>query len=69
MRLTIPRRVYTEEHLRYVADVVTDVLAHRDLVPGLAMTYEPESLRFFQARFAPLAPFFEPTRTAARSLI
>ena len=30
----------------------------------LRMTYEPESLRFFQARFEPLAPFLE--RTPAR---
>jgi tyrosine phenol-lyase len=59
VRLTIPRRVYTEEHLRYVADVVADVHRDRALVPGLRMTYEPEQLRFFQARFAPLGAFLE----------
>jgi len=32
------------------------VHARRDEVPGLRMTYEPEVLRFFQARFEPLAP-------------
>jgi len=57
VRLTIPRRVYTQEHLDYVADVVSEVYMHRELVPGLAMTYEPAHLRFFQARFEPLAPF------------
>jgi tyrosine phenol-lyase len=57
VRLTIPRRVYTEEHLRYVADVVVRVLRQRELVPGLRMTYEPDALRFFQARFEPLGPF------------
>jgi tyrosine phenol-lyase len=57
VRLTIPRRVYTEEHLAYVADVVEGVYARRQSVPGLEMTFEPAHLRFFQARFAPLAPF------------
>ena len=57
VRLTIPRRVYTEEHLSYVADVVTDVFERRQLVPGLRFTYEPAHLRFFQARFEPTAAF------------
>jgi tyrosine phenol-lyase len=54
VRLTIPRRVYTQEHLAYVADVVREVHLAADDVPGLRMTYEPEHLRFFQARFEPL---------------
>ncbi|HEY6962446.1 MAG TPA: tryptophanase [Gaiellaceae bacterium] len=57
VRLTIPRRVYTREHLDYVADVLETVLDHADEVPGLHMVYEPEELRFFQARFEPRAPF------------
>lgn len=69
VRLTLPRRVYTEEHLAYVADVVVDVHGRRDRVPGLRMTYEPARLRFFQARFAPLGPFLadRPARRAAAS--
>jgi tyrosine phenol-lyase len=59
VRLTLPRRVYTQEHLTWVADVVIHVLRHADEIPGLRMTYEPEHLRFFQARFAPLARFPE----------
>jgi tyrosine phenol-lyase len=55
VRLTLPRRVYTAEHLDYVADVVERVYRERDALTGLRMTYEPESLRFFQARFEPLA--------------
>ena len=66
VRLTIPRRVYTEEHLRYVADVVVSVLGRRDEVPGLRMTYAPAELRFFQARFEPRAPFFEPAHARRR---
>jgi len=59
VRLTLPRRVYTQEHLTWVADVVTHVYARAEQVPGLRFTYEPERLRFFLARFAPLAPFPE----------
>ena len=57
VRLTLPRRVYTQEHLTWVADVVSHVHARADDVPGLRFTYEPEHLRFFLARFAPLSPY------------
>jgi tyrosine phenol-lyase len=57
VRLTLPRRVYSQEHLTWVADVVAHVLARAEDVPGLRITYEPEHLRFFQARFAPLTPY------------
>ena len=59
VRLTIPRRVYTQEHLAYVADVIARVYERADDVHGLRMTYEPEHLRFFQARFKPLAPLVQ----------
>ena len=54
VRLTIPRRVYTQAHMDVVAEAVTDVYARRDQIRGLKMVYEPEYLRFFQARFEPL---------------
>ena len=57
VRLTLPRRVYTDEHLVFVADALVEVYAARHEIPGLRMTYEPDVLRFFQARFEPLAPF------------
>ncbi|HVS86273.1 MAG TPA: tryptophanase [Gaiellaceae bacterium] len=57
VRLTLPRRVYTQEHLDYVAEVIADLYRHAASIPGLQMTYEPEHLRFFQARFELLAPF------------
>jgi tyrosine phenol-lyase len=59
VRLTIPRRVYTQEHLTYVADVVARVYERADEVHGLRITYEPEHLRFFQARFEPRAPLLQ----------
>ncbi len=53
VRLTIPRRVYTQAHMDVVADSVIEVYERRERVCGLSFTYEPEYLRFFQARFAP----------------
>lgn len=57
VRLTLPRRVYTQEHLSYVADVVAAVRDRAREIPGLAFTYEPEHLRFFLGRFEPVAAY------------
>jgi tyrosine phenol-lyase len=54
VRLTIPRRVYTQAHMDVVAESVIDVHERRDNILGLKMVYEPEYLRFFQARFEPI---------------
>jgi tyrosine phenol-lyase len=51
MRLTIPRRVYTEAHMDVIAESVKAVWDDRKKAKGLNMVYEPEYLRFFQARF------------------
>jgi tyrosine phenol-lyase len=53
VRLAIPRRVYSASHLAYVADVVGRVYARRADVRGLTMTYRPQRLPHFTARFAP----------------
>lgn len=54
VRLTIPRRVYTQAHMDVVAESVAAVWDQRDRARGLRMDYEPKHLRFFQARFARL---------------
>jgi tyrosine phenol-lyase len=54
-RLTIPRRVYTQAHMDVVAESVKAVHDAREKTRGLKMVYEPRYLRFFQARFEPLA--------------
>jgi len=55
VRLTIPRRVYTQAHMDVVAESVQRVYERRKAIRGLKMVYEPKYLRFFQARFEPLA--------------
>lgn len=69
VRLTLPRRVYTQEHLEYVADTVISVHRQRERVPGLRMVFEPAYLRFFQARFEPLAPMLAAPTSAAVSAV
>ena len=54
VRLAIPRRVYTQAHMDVVAESVVEVYKQREQITGLQFTYEPDELRFFLARFAPL---------------
>jgi tyrosine phenol-lyase len=54
VRLTIPRRVYTQAHMDVTAEGVVDLAESADQVRGLKFTYEPKMLRFFQARFEPV---------------
>ncbi len=51
VRLTIPRRVYTQAHMDVTAEAVKAAWDLRGEARGLKMTYEPKFLRFFQARF------------------
>ncbi len=55
VRLTIPRRVYSYAHMDVVADSVIELYQNRNQIAGLEMIYEPPVLRFFTARFKPLA--------------
>jgi len=54
VRLTIPRRVYTQAHMDVIAESVQRVYERRDSIKGMRMIYEPKYLRFFQARFETL---------------
>jgi tyrosine phenol-lyase len=51
VRVTIPRRVYTQAHMDVTAESILEVYENREKVRGLKMVYEPRYLRFFQARF------------------
>lgn len=51
VRLTIPRRVYTQSHLDYVAETLGKIRQRRESLHGLRFTYAPELLRHFTAQF------------------
>lgn len=55
VRLTIPRRVYTQAHMDVTAESVVEVMENAASLKGLRFTYEPQVLRFFQGRFEPLS--------------
>ncbi|MBI2863792.1 MAG: tryptophanase [Chloroflexi bacterium] len=54
VRLAIPRRVYTNAQLAWVAEGIADLYAQRDHITGMRMVEEPPVLRHFSARFAPI---------------
>jgi tryptophanase len=54
VRLALPRRVYTQSHLDYVADVLAGISARRAELRGYRITYAPPLLRHFTAQFEPV---------------
>lgn len=55
VRLAIPRRVYTQSHIDYVAEVVIEVFEHKNDIKGLKIVEEAPLLRHFTAKMAPIA--------------
>jgi tryptophanase len=53
VRLAIPRRVYTQSHIDYVAEVIIEVYQKRNEIKGLCITEEAPLLRHFTAKLKP----------------
>ncbi len=51
VRLAIPRRVYTQSHIDYVIEAITEVHERRQEIRGLRMVEAPAVLRHFTAKF------------------
>ncbi len=54
VRLAIPRRVYTQSHIDYVAEVIIEVFQNRNKITGLSIVEESELLRHFTAKLKPV---------------
>ena len=55
VRLAIPRRVYTQSHIDYVAEVIIEVFNTRQQISGLSIKEEPPVLRHFTAKLQPVS--------------
>jgi len=54
VRLAIPRRVYTNSQMEYVAESIIEIFQDRESIPGYGIEYEAPVLRHFTARMHPL---------------
>ncbi|HVB02529.1 MAG TPA: tryptophanase [Chitinophagaceae bacterium] len=53
VRLAMPRRVYTQSHMDYVAEVILEVFRNRSSLMGYRITEEAPVLRHFTVKLAP----------------
>lgn len=60
VRLAIPRRVYADDHFRYVAAVLGEIAKHPQRVPGYRIVSTPSILRHFKVRLEPVGPPADP---------
>jgi tryptophanase len=54
VRLAMPRRVYTQSHADYVVEVFETIAAQKTALGGYKIVWQPQRMRHFSARFAPL---------------
>lgn len=54
VRLALPRRVYTQSHLDYVAETFAKTMARCEQIPGYRVLYAPKLMRQFTAQLEPI---------------
>jgi tryptophanase len=54
VRLAFPRRVYTQSHVDYLAEVILEVTAQKGALPGYRIVQQAPVLRHFTARLEPI---------------
>ena len=52
VRMALPRRVYTNSHLDYIADVAARIVDRKQQIPGYEIIRQSEFLRHFTCDFA-----------------
>jgi len=55
VRLAFPRRVYTQSHFDYLAEVIQEVWENKEKIPGYKITYQTEFLRHFTCHLEPVS--------------
>lgn len=53
VRLAMPRRVYTQSHIDYIAEVLIEIKKNKEKIKGYKIIEEPKFLRHFTSKFAP----------------
>ena len=66
VRLAIPRRVYTQSHIDYVAEVIIEVFNNRNKIKGLSIVEEAPTLRHFTAKLKPVEADIDTNETETR---
>ena len=54
VRLAFPRRVYTQSHVDYLAEVLLYVHERRESIRGMRIVEQPSALRHFSVRMEPV---------------
>jgi tryptophanase len=54
VRLAIPRRVYTQSHVDYIAEVLLEIKKNKNKIKGYKIIEEPKFLRHFSSKFSPV---------------
>ena len=52
VRLAFPRRMYTQSHFDYAAEVIAEVKQKAGAIRGVRITKQPQYLRHFTSEFA-----------------
>jgi tryptophanase len=56
VRMAVPRRVFTNSHLDYVAETAARIVKQKHLIPGFRITREPALLRHFNCELEAMQP-------------
>ena len=53
-RLAFPRRVYTQSHFDYILEGIEELVAYKDALKAMRLTFDPPILRHFTPNLEPI---------------